>query len=365
MDFTPDPADDAIVEVATKALAGSGSLAPDQLHAELVRSGLLSIAVPTRLGGDGLGVGPVMALLAEVGRHAAPVPALATLALGVLPVVRWGTIAQQDALLSELSTEPVVLTAALREPANPLPAAPATRATPSGPAGHVVTGVKVGVPRADRARCILVPVTLATGGTAVALIAPDTPGVSLIPTPASSGPGEFTVRLDGAVADGLLGDRTDGQPVADLYRLGLATAVHLGAGAVAGALALTTGYIATREQFGRPLATFQAVAQQIADVYVASRTLRLAAASAAWRLATDRPADDDLAVAAYWLATQAPPAVRTCHHLHGGVGLDVTYPLHRYSALVKDLVRSVGGAQSCLDRLGDATFGGRDVRRPD
>jgi alkylation response protein AidB-like acyl-CoA dehydrogenase len=378
MDFTPDPADEAIIEIATKALAavsssvalaavsrsvalaGSGSGSPEQLHAELVRSGLLGIAVPARLGGDGLGVGPVMTLLTEVGRHAAPVPLLATLALGALPVVRWGTPAQQDALLADLDAVPLVLTAGLREPGDPLPADPATRATPCGPAGHAVTGVKVGVAQADRARRILVPVSLPAGGTAVALIAPDAPGVSLTATPASSGPGEFTVRLDGVVADGLLGDRTDGRPVADLYRLALAGAVHVGAGALAGALALTTGYIGTREQFGRAIATFQAAAQQIADVSVAARTLRLAALSAAWRLATDRPADDDLAVAAYWLATQAPPALRTCHHLHGGVGLDVTYPLHRYSALVKDLVRLVGGAQACLDRLG-----GRDVRRPD
>jgi alkylation response protein AidB-like acyl-CoA dehydrogenase len=360
MDFTADPADEAIVEVATKALAGTGSVAPVELYAELARSGLLGLAVPIRLGGDGLGVGRVMTLLTEIGRHAAPVPALATLALGVLPVSRWGTVAQQDTLLAGLSAEPVVLTAALREPSNPLPAQPVTLAAPSGPGRYAVTGVKIGVLQADRARCILVPVSLPAGGTAVALVAPDAPGVSVTATPASGGPGEFSVRLDGAVADGLLGDRTDGLPVADLYRLGLAGAANVGAGAVAGALALTTGHIATREQFGRPLATFQAAAQQIADVYVAARTLRLTALSAAWRLDADRPADDDVAVAAYWLATVAPRAVRTCHHLHGGVGLDITYPLHRYSALVKDLFRLVGGPQSCLDRLGD-----RDVHRPD
>jgi 3-oxo-4-pregnene-20-carboxyl-CoA dehydrogenase alpha subunit len=102
------------------------------------------------------------------------------------------------------------------------------------------------------------------------------------------------------------------------------------------------------------------VAQQIADVSMAARTLRLAALSAGWRLATGRDADEDLAVAAYWLADQAPRAVRTCHHLHGGVGLDVTYPLHRYSALVKDLVRFIGGSSSALERIG-----GLDVRRPD
>jgi 3-oxo-4-pregnene-20-carboxyl-CoA dehydrogenase alpha subunit len=94
------------------------------------------------------------------------------------------------------------------------------------------------------------------------------------------------------------------------------------------------------------------VAQQIADVYIAARTLHLATLSSCWRLDTGREAGPDLDVAAYWLAQEAPVALRTCHHLHGGIGMDISYPLHRYSALVKDLVRFVGGADYGLDRLG-------------
>ena len=109
--------------------------------------------------------------------------------------------------------------------------------------------------------------------------------------------------------------------------------------------------MAKREQFGRPLATFQAVAQQIADVYVAARTLHLAALSACWRLAAGLDADEDLGVAGYWLAAEAPQALRTCHHLHGGIGVDVEYPLHRYSSMMADLVRFVGGADYQLEML--------------
>ena len=116
-------------------------------------------------------------------------------------------------------------------------------------------------------------------------------------------------------------------------------------GAVAGALALTRDHVATREQFGRPLAAFQAVSQQVADVYIASRTIHLATQAACWRLDQGLDASADLAVAAYWCAEQAPRAVRTCHHLHGGLGMDATYPLHRFSSLVADLVRYLGGAE--------------------
>ena len=73
--------------------------------------------------------------------------------------------------------------------------------------------------------------------------------------------------------------------VRDLYQLAMAGACALADGAVAGALALTRDHVASREQFGRPLAAFQAVSQQIADVYIASRTMHLAALSACWRLA--------------------------------------------------------------------------------
>jgi alkylation response protein AidB-like acyl-CoA dehydrogenase len=94
------------------------------------------------------------------------------------------------------------------------------------------------------------------------------------------------------------------------------------------------------------------VAQQVADVFIASRTLHLATLSACWRLDTGRDAAEDTDVAAYWLAEHAPVALRACHHLHGGIGMDVSYPLHRYSSLVKDLARFVGGVDHRLDQLG-------------
>lgn len=351
MQFEPDETQQAIAQAAGDALRRTDADPPERVWKALAQAGMLSLPVPGRLGGEGLGVLEIGTLLTEIGRRAAAVPALATLALGALPLARWGTNDQQD-LLCGLPTGDLVLTAALREPSDPLPAVPRTSAT-----GQLaVTGTKIGVGYAEQARQILVPVTLAGGGTAVALVDPRAPGVSLHRAPVAGTVPEYTVRLDGARATGLLGGSTDGRAVEHLYQCAVAGACALGAGAVAGALALTAGYVGTREQFGRPLAAFQAVAQQIADVYLAARTLHLAALSASWRLATDRPAAAELDVAAYWLAAEAPAALRTCHHLHGGIGLDIDYPLHRYSELVRQLSRFLGGAEYRLDRLG-----GRDV----
>ena len=124
-------------------------------------------------------------------------------------------------------------------------------------------------------------------------------GVTLTRTPSSSGQPEYTLRMDQAPVASVLGPA---ECVRDLYQLAVAGACALADGAVAGALALTRDYVATREQFGRPLAAFQAVSQQIADVYIASRTLHLATLSACWRLGESR----DRAPTSTWRGTGAP-----------------------------------------------------------
>jgi 3-oxo-4-pregnene-20-carboxyl-CoA dehydrogenase alpha subunit len=139
-------------------------------------------------------------------------------------------------------------------------------------------------------------------------------------------------------------------------QLALAAIGSYTAGLVAGALRLTADYVANREQFGKPLSTFQTVAAQLAEVYIASRTIDLASASVIWRLA-ERGADDpgvkaDLDVLGYWITSQAPPVMQICHHLHGGMGMDITYPMHRYYSTIKDLTRLLGGPSHRLDLVG-------------
>jgi alkylation response protein AidB-like acyl-CoA dehydrogenase len=324
MDFRLDETQQAITRLAAEVLDGS-----DKPWADLGQAGLLTLAVPERLGGAGLGVLETALVLTEIGRRVAGVPALQHLALGVLPVARWGTAAQQDDLLTGRT-----LGAAIAEPGDPLPAAPRAAIGPDG----TVTGVKTGVTIADR---LLVTVA----GPAVVIVDPTGPGATLT---------NGILYLNNAPAQPLGDGAAAGAGShADLHRFAIAGACALGDGALAGALTLTAEHVRTREQFGKPLATFQAVAQQIADVYVAGRTLHLAVTSAVWRLGTGRDADDDLDIAAQWLTAEAPPAARTCHHLHGGLGLSVDYLLHRHTALIRDLVRFLGGGEYRLTVLGE------------
>jgi alkylation response protein AidB-like acyl-CoA dehydrogenase len=337
MDFALAEGHQAVAELAAHVLA---EIKADPWK-ELARSGLLALSLPTALGGDGLGVLETALLLTETGRRAVPVPALATLMTGALPLVRWGSEELQRSLLPAVGAGELILTAAIREPSDPLPGLPATTL-----ADGTISGTKIGVPYAAEAARILVPARI-QAGSCVVLIDPATEGVTLTRTPGAGPQPEYTVRMDRVPAEDVLGPAAC---VQDLYRLAVAGACAVADGAVAGALALTRDHVATRHQFGRPLAAFQAVSQQIADVYIASRTLHLTTLSACWRLAEGRDPAADLDLAGYWCTTQAPPAVRTCHHLHGGTGMDVSYPLHRYSALVSDLVRFLGGAAYRLER---------------
>jgi hypothetical protein len=317
------------------------------LWKELARSGLLALSLPADLGGDGLGVLETATLLTEVGRRAAPVPALATLMTGVLPIVRWGNGDLQRALLPAAGAGELILTAAIREPSDPLPRVPAALV-----AGGTVSGTKVGVPYCAEAGRVLLPVSFDPGGgpddrTGVVIIDPAADGAHVTRTWSAAGSPEYTLRLDHAPVEHVLGGSDCLQ---DLCQLAVAGACCLADGALAAALELTRRHVAARQQFGRPLAAFQAVAQQIADVYIASRTLHLATLSSCWRLDTGRDAGGELGVAGYWCADQAPRSVRTCHHLHGGTGMDTTYPLHHFSALISDLVRLLGGADYQLER---------------
>jgi len=126
------------------------------------------------------------------------------------------------------------------------------------------------------------------------------------------------------------------------------------AGVAAAALALVAEYTKTREQFGKPIATFQAVGQRAADAYVDTEAIRLTAWQAAWRIAEGLPADDAVAVAKFWAADGGQRVVHAAVHLHGGVGVDRDYPLHRFFLLTKQIELTLGGATDQLLRLGAA-----------
>ena len=331
MDFTLGPAQRAVADVVTSVLDRENSW--DALVAE----GVTALPVPERLGGDGVGLPEVATALTEIGRHGTISPALATLGLGVVPLLDLATEAQQDRYLAGVA-KGAVLSAALNEPGVALPDRPATTFL-----NGRLNGTKIGVGYAAQADWLLV-----TADNAVVVVSPKADGVELTKTPTSNDSDEYAVTFSDAVVDDVL----EGAPAHRVNQLALAMIGAYAAGLVAGALRLTADYVANRHQFGKPLSTFQTVAAQLAEVYIASRTIDLASTSVVWRLAEGRDADDDLDVLGYWLTSQAPPMMQICHHLHGGMGMDITYPMTRYYSTIKDLTRLLGGPSHRLDLVG-------------
>ncbi len=331
MDFTAEPEQQAVADVVESILSRENT------WPALVSGGIPALGLPARLGGDGVGIAEIATALTGIGRHGLVSPALCTLGFAVVGLRAMASEEQQDRYLDGVAAG-AVLTAALNEPGAALPDRPAVRLVDGR-----LDGTKVAVPYAAQANWMLV-----TTDNGVVVVSPEAPGVRLTGTPSSAGGEEFTVAFSRTPVDAVLAGGT----VQRLNQLVTAAVGAYGAGLVAGAVRLTANYVSNRHQFGRPLATFQTVAAQLAEVYITSRTLDLASTSAVWRLAQGRDATDDLDVLAYWLTANAPPAMQTCHHLHGGMGMDITYPMHRYYSAVKDLTRLLGGPAHRLDLVG-------------
>lgn len=330
MDFSPDEGQQAVADVVTSVLDRDNS------WDALVAGGVTALAVPERLGGDGVGLPELTTALTEIGRHGTISPALATLGATAV-LLDLASDAQQDRYLAGVA-KGAVLTAALNEAGAPLPDRPATTYT-----NGRLKGTKVAVSYAEQADWLIV-----TADNAVVVVSPKADGVTVTKTPTSNHSDEYSVTFADAEVDGVL----EGAAPRRVDQLALAAIGAFASGLVAGALRLTADYVANREQFGKPLSTFQTVAAQLAEVYITSRTLTLAATSVVWRLSEGRDADDDIDILAYWLASQAPPVMQICHHLHGGMGMDIAYPMDRYYSTIKDLTRLVGGPSHRLDLVG-------------
>lgn len=323
--------------------------------AELAKADLLGLCLPAEHGGGGYGLFELALILEQVGRHVAPLPALATLVLGALPVARFGTSEQQAALLPAVIAGDLVLTAALSEGGIGLaPDVPATEAVRDGD-GWRLTGRKDLVPAAHLAGRVLVPARTGNGTTTVFLVDPSADGVALTRNRSMNDEPLSSLALDGVAVGGgdVLGEVDGGaEVVAWITDRAVAGLCAIQAGVCEMALRTTATYTSERKQFDTPIATFQAVAHRCADAYIDTEAVRLTAYQAAWRLAEGMPAGEELAIAKFWAAEGADRVVHAAQHLHGGIGVDLDYPVHRAFRWAKHVAISFGGGTAHLRRLG-------------
>ncbi|TDD33726.1 acyl-CoA dehydrogenase [Actinomadura sp. KC06] len=329
-----------------KAAEQSGTgLLDARLWAALADAGLLGIALPEDAGGAGLGVGGLAVLLEEQGRTVAPAP-IWTALVAALTVAEHGTPEQQE-LLPALADGTERLTIALEEFAPADPAEPRCTAVRHGD-GWLLTGTKA-----------VVPTPLGANRVLVAASADDGPGLYLLDASASGVSWEQAQTTTHDSAAHLTLDASPAQPLgsgalATALRLARVALAAVQVGVAEGALRLAADYLAGREQFGRPLATFQAVQHQLADCYIEIDALRVCLWHAISLIAAGEDADSAVLVAKWWSGEGGLNVVHRVQHLHGGIGVDVDYPVHRHFLWGKQISGTLGGASHDLDLLGAA-----------
>jgi len=384
MDFSLSEAQTEIAGLARKILAEQGGAGgrggAERQWTDLAAAGVLAAGLPESLGGAGLGFPEQCSVLSEAGRAVSPVPYLSSLVLGAGALAAFGPADQQRRWAAPAGDGSVVLTAALAEEDSLDPASPSTTAERAGD-GWRLSGVKTAVPALSRAGLVLVPATVTagradgagrggrvstgTGEVLVFLVEPSDHGVGIAPQELTDsmndreGPDAARLVLDDVRVDdsrvlGAPGRRGDvaGWLVARAT-VGLCA---MQAGVLARALELTAQYARSREQFGRPIGSFQAVAQRLADAYIDVEAVWLTMWQAAWLL--DSRSHDDaetaaaVATAKFWAADAGHRVAHTAVHVHGGTGIDASYVLHRYFTAAKRAEFTLGGATAQLLRLG-------------
>ena len=336
-----------------RTLEASGAAFDPELWAELARAHLLGFGVAEDLGGNGGGIIELCLLLEQAGRAAAPVPLWGALVGGTLPLAMYGSEEQKTRLLPDVLSGASIITPAFEEPASRDPLAPACVARIEGDEWRI-DGVKVQVPALAQASRLIVPAQ-AADGVGLFLIEPSAPGVTVTDQPNTAAEPLSQIELHGVRVvdtDVLLPPdaRAAFEIILDHAQVGLCA---LQLGLAEHALRLTAEYASGREQFGRPLASFQAVQQRAADAYVDVEAMRWTMWRAAWLLSEALPATDEVLEAKYFASEGGHRVLAAAQHLHGGIGVDMTYPLHRYTFMAKQAELTLGGATEQLAKLGD------------
>jgi len=318
-----------------------------ELWASIADAGLVALCLPEQVGGSGMGLVELALVAEQIGRTVAPVPFVPTV-VAAMTLAEHGVATE---LLGRVATGEAVLTSALAESGANDPLSPSVVATRTD-AGIRLVGEKPAVPVLPLADAVIVPAVL-DGAPILALVDAGADGAEITPVSTTRREPQGQLTLDVEVPAEVVIDDAGALETLFLRSLAANSALQLGVGE--GAVALAAEHVSNREQFGRPLSAFQAVSQRAADGYIFNEAIRSTVLNAAWQL-QNQPGDQaraDTLAAAYWSSEGTEQVVLTAQHLHGGVGADIDYPVHRYFLWGMQLATSLGTASSHLVRLGE------------
>jgi 3-oxocholest-4-en-26-oyl-CoA dehydrogenase beta subunit len=331
-----------------RALDGLDQRFDRELWRKLIESDILTSAAPAALGGDGFGVLEQVAILVALGHQLAAVPYLESVVLAAGALARFGSEELQQSWGVAAVRGEKILTVALDGEMGEGP----VQAARAGD-GYCLTGTRTQVGFGPVADAFLVPAETDSGA-AVFLVGADDPGVTVTALQTTGLGSVGHLKLEGTQVDAgrKVGDGSDGVVAAWLGTLAALGRSAFQLGVLERGLQMTAEYARTREQFDRPIGSFQAVGQRLADGYIDVKGLRLTLTQAAWRISEDLPAEMDVASAAFWAADAGHRVAHTIVHVHGGVGVDTDHPVHRYFLAAKETEFALGGATGQLRRIG-------------
>jgi alkylation response protein AidB-like acyl-CoA dehydrogenase len=325
------------------------------LWAQLAEANLLGLPISKSLGGQGFGFLALCLLLEEAGRNLAPVPLVESIVYTALPVQQFGSDRLKTDLIRKVIAGESLLSAALFEIGSPaLSRKVKTRAVATSKDVFTLSGEKVCVPFAAAADLILVSAS-GEDGLGLFLISPNAAGVSLERQETTAHERQFVVKLDGVSVevDHVLAAPGSGEKVLDWLEPRAMTALAaIAVGAAEEGLRQTAEYTSTRKQFGREIGSFQGVSLRAADAYIDVEAMRATMWQAAWQIDNRETAQKAAAVAKWWACMGGHRVSHTCQHLHGGIGSDVDYPIHRFFLRLKHVAMTLGGSNEQLSILG-------------
>ena len=326
----------------------------EDLWQDIVKASLAGLTIPEEFGGSGFGLIEACLALEATGRYCAPIPLLAHLITGAMPIAEFGSLEQKKKWLIPAAESGAILTAALAEVGLSNPAHPRVTATPDGD-GWRLQGEKTSVPAAAGASAILVPAATSADDVGIFIVEPGAEGVEIELQRAINWERQGQLRLAGVRvgADALLGDASSGRAmvewIVDRAQVGIAATM---VGIAYEATRQTAAYLTERKQFGRPLGSFQATQMRLADAYIDTEAIRAVTVQAAWRLEEGLRARAEVRSAKWWACRAGDRVVHSAQHLHGGIGSDADYPIHRYFLAAMQLMATLGGSNQQLAELG-------------
>ncbi|MGI9003293.1 MAG: acyl-CoA dehydrogenase family protein [Pseudonocardia sp.] len=340
------------------ALAGEPAGYSVALWKEMVELGWTGLAVPESCGGVGEGFLEACLLIEEMGAAQVPSPFLATMACAAPAIERYGTGEQQAHWLSRIAGGRM-LTYARAAPRGGWGPEGSTVAAVASGAGWILDGTARFVPFGHVAEDVLVLAETAGGLTAF-LVDGAAPGITRERLDVVGPNAEHHLRLASVAvpADRVLGEVGGGVAVAGtVAAFGAAATCAEMVGGAQRVLDMTVEYATRREQFGRPIGSFQAVQHHCADMAIDVLTARFIAYEAIWRLtAPGQPADEvalTVSAAKAWVSEAYQRVCALGHQVHGAIGFTGEHPLHHYLRHAMSAALAFGDGDFHTDQVAD------------